>query len=274
MEVRIDFTKSAQDNADELYKKAKKLLAKKAGAVDAIKELQKRLEAAGAKGGVRQAPKILKVTKAEWYEKFHWFFTSSGMLAIGGRDAQQNEMLNSKYFGESDLFFHADIFGAPVVVLKDGAAADSGTKEEAAQFAACYSSAWKQMLGAVDVYAMRREQVSKSSEKGYLGAGSFLLKGEREWHRNMKLELVAFLDNGKLMMVPSKAFERMRFEKLQYARITIGDSIKHDAAKKLARILGHDGLDAIMVRLPTGTFSVVASAIAPGSASAGAAAKS
>ena len=195
------------------------------------------------------------------------------MLAIGGRDAQQNEMLNSKYFGDSDLFFHADIFGAPVVILKDGAKADNATREEVAQFAACYSSAWKQMLGVVDVYAMRREQVSKSSEKGYLGTGSFLLKGEREWYRGMKLELAMFLDNGRLMAVPSKAFEKMRFEKLQYARITLGDSIKSDAAKRIARILGYDNLDAIMVRLPAGTFSVAAGAATSGSFSTGASPK-
>ena len=256
MEVRIDFTKSAQDNADDLYKKAKRLLAKKAGALDAINELQKKLETANAHASVQQAPKVLKMAKTEWYEKFQWFFASSGLLAIGGRDAQQNEMLNSKYFSEGDLFFHADIFGAPVVVLKDGAGADGATKEEVAQFAACYSSAWKQMLGAVDVYAMRREQVSKSSEKGYLGTGSFLLKGEREWYRNMKLELVMFLDNGRLMVAPLKAFEKLPSSKMQYARIVQGDDIKSDAAKKLAHILGYDNLDSIMVRLPAGTFSI------------------
>jgi predicted ribosome quality control (RQC) complex YloA/Tae2 family protein len=256
MEVKIDFTKSAQDNADELYKKAKKLLAKKAGTANAIKELQKKLELANQKS-VQQAPKVLKVAKIEWYEKFHWFFTSSGMLAIGGRDAQQNELINSRYFGEEDLFFHADIFGAPVVVLKDGAGADVSTKEEVAQFAACYSSAWKQMLGVVDVYAMRRAQVSKSTQEGYLGTGSFLLKGEREWYRNMKLELVMFLDEGRLMAAPSKAFEKMR-EKMKCARIAQGDSIKSDAAKRIAHILGYDNLDSIMVRLPAGTFSVSA----------------
>jgi hypothetical protein len=178
------------------------------------------------------------------------------MLAIGGRDAQQNEMINSKHFDEGDLFFHADIFGAPVVVLKDGASSDSGTREEVAQFAACYSSAWKQMLGVVDVYAMRRDQVSKSTQEGYLGRGSFLLKGEREWYRNARLELMLFVDNSKLVTLPSKAFEKTDHEGKKFVRVVPGDSIKSDAAKRIAHLLDYDNIDAIMVRLPAGTFSV------------------
>ncbi len=274
MEVRIDFTKSAQDNADELFKKAKRLLAKKAGAEEAIKDLQKKLESAKNKKGELQVHKIVKVAKPEWYEKFHWFFTSGGMLAIGGRDAQQNEMINSKHFYENDLFFHADIFGAPVVVLKDGVNSDNAAREEVAQFAACYSSAWKQMLGAVDVYAMRRNQVSKSTQEGYLGKGSFLLKGEREWYRSMRLELVLLVENGKLVTLPSKAFEKPGHENKKCVRLTPGDSIKSDAAKRIARLLGYENIDAVMVRLPAGTFSVGSGAAVSGASSAGSSAES
>ena len=145
-------------------------------------------------------------------------------------------------------------------MLKDGSKADGATREEVAQFAACYSSAWKQMLGVVDVYAMRRDQVSKSSQEGYLGRGSFLLKGEREWYRSMRLELVMFVDNERLMVVPAKAFERMSTEKIKYVRITQGDSIKSDAAKRIAHLLEYESIDAIMVRLPAGTFSISAGA--------------
>ena len=37
-----------------------------------------------------------------------------------------------------------------------------------------------------------KNEVSKSKEKGSLGTGSFLLSGEREWHKNMALELAAY----------------------------------------------------------------------------------
>lgn len=196
MKITIDFTKSAQENADSFYNRAKRLAQKRAGAESAIKRLEKRLEGARKQSVQKAKPKVVSIQK-EWYEKFHWFFTSDNLLVIGGRDAHQNELLNSKHFDDSDLFFHANIFGASVTILKDGVKASNEAKEEAAQFAACYSSAWKEMLHAVDVYAMRRSQVTKSTSKGSIGFGSFLLSGEREWYRNVALSLVFFAKDGR-----------------------------------------------------------------------------
>ena len=129
--IEIDFTKSAQDNADEYYKKSKKLLAKKAGAEKAVVELKRRLEKA-EKGNVplEDNRKIVKISEKEWFEKFNWFYTSDGLLVIAGRDAHQNEMLNSKHFDDNDLFFHANIFGAPVTILKNGAGSGIEIRQE------------------------------------------------------------------------------------------------------------------------------------------------
>ena len=178
MEIEIDFTKSAQDNANDYYKKSKKLQQKKEGAKTAVKDLEKKL--ADARTNAKKKPEriVIKTVKKEWYEKFHWFYTSNNMLAIGGRDAHQNEQINSKHFEENDLFLHADIFGAPVFVLKEGTVADRSVREEVAEFAASYSRAWQEGQRTVDVYAMKRNQVSKSSSKGSLGTGSFLLSGK------------------------------------------------------------------------------------------------
>jgi predicted ribosome quality control (RQC) complex YloA/Tae2 family protein len=43
MEIEIDFTKSAQDNANDYFKRSKKLLLKKEGAQKAVKELEEKL---------------------------------------------------------------------------------------------------------------------------------------------------------------------------------------------------------------------------------------
>ncbi len=37
---------------------------------------------------------------------------------LGGRDASQNEELVKKYMGGQDLFVHADVHGASVVIVK------------------------------------------------------------------------------------------------------------------------------------------------------------
>ena len=254
MQIKIDFTKSAQENADDYYKKSKKLLQKKIGAEKSIKDLEKKL--LGIKSSAVAERKTIIIKKpGEWYQKFHWMHTPSGFLAIGGRDAKQNETLNSKYFDDNDLFFHADIFGASVFILKNGAEAKANDRECTAQFAACYSSAWKKMLPVVDVYSMRREQVSKSTEKGTISSGSFLLKGEREWYRNMQLELIFFVVDGELRVIPGNALSGLSGLNVQkYVIVHEGKSEKADAAKEICKMLGYGDIDMVMRQLPAGTF--------------------
>ena len=171
MEIEVDFTKSAQMNAKDYFGESKKAKWKMEGAKRSITDLQKKLKEAEALEEKRKEMRI--VQKREWYEKFNWFFTSSGMLAVGGRSADQNEELNSKHFEAHDLFFHAEIFGASVVILKDGTKSKKEDREEVAQFAASFSKAWENAQGIVDVYSLNREQVTKSRNAGSLAKGSF-----------------------------------------------------------------------------------------------------
>ncbi len=256
MEMEIDFTKSAQENANEYYKKSKKLHQKKEGATKAVKELEEKLSKARAGAKKPQERKMIKAVKKEWYEKFHWFYTSNNMLAIGGRDAHQNELINSKHFDDRDLFLHADIFGAPVFILKDGAISERGIREEVAECAACYSRAWQEGQRTVDVYAMKRNQVSKSSSKGSLGTGSFLLSGERDWYRGVQLALVMFVKEERLHAVPLATFKKTQDDKITHVKVTQGNFKKSDAAKKIAVKLSYNDIDNIMRQLPVGGFRV------------------
>ncbi len=272
MEVEIDYTKSAQKNAEEYFAMAKKARKKAEGAEKSIRELESRLKGEH-KAETKKARKVL--LKREWYEKFNWFFTSNSMLAIGGRSAQQNELVNSKHFESGDLFFHADVFGASVVILKGGEKAARSIREEAAQFAACYSRAWEHGSSSANVYSLKREQVSKSKEKGSLGTGSFLLSGEREWYRNTALELCAYIFTPKIdlhkSVVPFLQDTYINIESSEiniaphatckalaigrYITIRPGNSKKSDAAKYIAKQLGYSDIDYIMQHLPAGTFS-------------------
>ena len=47
--------------------------------------------------------------ESKWYERYRWFITSDGFLAIGGRDASSNSAIIRKYLTEQDLVFHAEI---------------------------------------------------------------------------------------------------------------------------------------------------------------------
>ena len=255
MELELDYDMSAQENANLYYTKAKKLLQKKDGAAKAVEEMRERL--AAAKDSAPAAmKKIVVKRRLEWYEKFNWFFTSGGKLVIGGRDAQQNEMVNSRHFESGDLFFHADIHGASVTVMKDGENSGKADREEAAQFAASFSRGWQEGLRSVDVYCMRREQVSKSTEKGSLGTGSFLLSGEREWYRNVPLALACFVRDGIFSIVPGKAAESLGLADAKVLHLSQGEKKKSDAAKLVSRLLEYDDVDYIMQHMPNGNFNI------------------
>ncbi|MCL5008478.1 MAG: NFACT RNA binding domain-containing protein [Candidatus Marsarchaeota archaeon] len=260
MDVVIDFTKSAQENAQSYFEKSKKAKAKAEGARLSAEELKAKF--AKVEEQQEKQKKMKTLERREWFEKFNWFFTSSGLLAIGGRSADQNEELNSKHFAEADLFFHADIFGASVVILKDGKGSGRKDREEAAQLSASFSKAWDNSQTTVDVYALDRGQVTKSRNSGSLGKGSFVLKGEREWYKNTPLGLCAFMEElgaeGKKRKVaciaPLTACENRGIN--DFVGISLGKMKKSDAAKLIAKKLGYDDVDYIMQHLPAGPFSV------------------
>ncbi len=274
MDVEIDFTKSAQQNAERYFELSKKARRKMEGAQRSIKELEARRD---EKAVAEPKNKVRRMVSREWYEKFNWFFTSNSMLVIGGRSAQQNELINSRYFTDGDLFFHADVFGASVVILKMGENAPREIREEVAQFAACYSRAWEGGTSSANVYSLKRSQVSKSKEKGSLGTGSFLLSGEREWYKNMPLELAAFkydnrqelirsatpvlqtqtisieIQSNQIQIAPFYACKALNIS--NYVAITPGSKKKSDIAKIIAKKLGFDDIDYVMQHLPAGGFS-------------------
>lgn len=76
-----------------------------------VRVLQKRRDDAKARPMARPR---------RWFEKFRWFHTSEGLLAIGGRDAGTNSLLVRRHLAAEDLVFHAEIPGSPFFVLKGG----------------------------------------------------------------------------------------------------------------------------------------------------------
>jgi predicted ribosome quality control (RQC) complex YloA/Tae2 family protein len=226
----LDLNSSAQENAAMYYEKAKKMREKAEGTERAIEETRKELEKFEAV--VEKKPRMKR--KAQWYEKFHWFISSDGFLVIGGRDAEQNELLYSKYFEDADVFLHADIHGAPFVVVKNGSSATEKTLEEAAQFAASYSSAWKEGMSAVSVYAAKKEQVSKHSHGEYVPKGGFVIKGDRKWFKNIELKMYIGVTESDIECIPARCGKE-RF--ISYFELKPGGVGKGDLSKKLFQLL-------------------------------------
>ncbi|MCX6772491.1 MAG: NFACT RNA binding domain-containing protein [Candidatus Micrarchaeota archaeon] len=253
MKLKLDFRKTAQENASAYYGLAKELASKEAGAKKAIEETKKEMESAGKEHELAVSSKVapkMKRTK-KWFEKYRWFYTSGEKLVVAGRDAKQNDMLVAKTMTDDDLFFHADIQGAPATILVGGKDATPQEKKEAAQFAASHSSAWKVGAAAVDVYAVKKMQLSKHAQGGFVGSGGFAISGEREWFRETPLGLAVGMQEGIIICLPQV---HPGAQKLG-AMLSLGNFEKGQAAKRVAGLLRANP-DEILLALPSGKFSI------------------
>ncbi|HSB46663.1 MAG TPA: NFACT RNA binding domain-containing protein [Candidatus Bilamarchaeum sp.] len=198
MRIKLFYERSVHDNAAYYYGLAKESREKIEGAKKAMKETEKEMEQAK-----KTEKKDVRVKRQkEWFEKFHFAYTAGGRLMLGGRSAQQNDFLVSKHMDERDLFFHADIQGGAVVVLKDGLAAGEDELPEAAQFAASFSNAWKNGNAGVDVYCVKKDQLTKNVSGGFVPAGAFAILGERKWFRSTALALRIGLGEKGIEILP------------------------------------------------------------------------
>jgi len=256
MDVEIDFEKSLEENASSYFEKSKLAKKKLSGLRKAMLDLEKKASSLKEKA---PEEKLAVKRKRQWFEAFNWFKTSQGFLVIGGRDAKSNETVVKKHMEEGDLFLHAEIQGGSACIVKaEGKAIPLESLEEAAQFAAAKSKAWQQRLSSVDVYAVAKEQVSKSAPTGEaLSTGGFMIYGERQWFRKTPLRFSIGLleEQGSFVPMggPPKAVERhcpVRFE------ILFGKLKKSDAAKALLAKFGEKAgknnisLDDVLALLP------------------------
>jgi predicted ribosome quality control (RQC) complex YloA/Tae2 family protein len=232
--IRLLLGKNAKQNADLHYSESKRYKEKAERAEAALKEMEKRI-AKAEKQGAKQAKTEVAAkteTKKEWFMHFRHFLTSRGRLCIAGRSADENEEIVKKYMEDADLFFHADIHGGAVAVMKDGTNADIREKLECAVFAASYSSAWDLGYNEVDVFAAKRGQITKNVSEGGLKKGGFGITGEREWFRHSTLGLLVGIKDGRVQCAPWNL--NPGFEK--YVELRPGGNMQKPQAVK--RIMG------------------------------------
>lgn len=229
---------------------------------DAAKEAERKVESAErALASLRERqvvreerPVVLKrQEKKFWFESYRWFLSSEECLVLGGRDAKSNERLVQKHMEQKDRYVHADIYGAPSVVVKWKEGATEKTLEEACAFAVCFSRAWNAQIGAAAAYWVLPDQVSKTPESGeYLKTGAFVIRGKRNYFSKLPLRLaIGFIEyegERKLMCAPESAVAARNME---YILLTPGDKSKEKVASELSPLLGVE-VDRIVSLLPPG----------------------
>ncbi|KAK7198491.1 translation-associated element 2 [Novymonas esmeraldas] len=205
--VEVVLSKTAHANAANYFGRLKQHRAKLERTVAAT---GKAAAGAARKGAQKQAQiterkVIVKERQRHWWEKFFWFRTSAGDLALRGRDVQSTELLVRRVMRLGDLFIQCDVDGSLPCVLRpmndvwqqhlsssssggvgggddddDRAAAPALTQPvalhsvgEVGAWCVAFSGAWesKQSTGSWWVYA--------SQVTGGTASGTYLYSGER-----------------------------------------------------------------------------------------------
>jgi len=248
----LSLRKSVFDNAARFYEQYKranrKLKGAKAASEESCKQLQRtkaKIAKAEATGRIKPAEVVeetaeRKIRRKNWFEKFRWFVSSDGFLVVAGKDAVSNEVLVTKYAEEEDLVIHADVVGAPFVVVKtEGKKTSEECLQEAGVFAASFSRGWREGFASVDVYWVNPAQLSKSAPSGeYVPHGGFLVLGRRNWMRGtpLKLAIGVARENGEVRFVGGP-IDAVKAKTSSYVVIVPGDSKGKVLFKHVLKVL-------------------------------------
>ncbi|KAH7392249.1 hypothetical protein DE146DRAFT_662031 [Phaeosphaeria sp. MPI-PUGE-AT-0046c] len=188
--IDIDLALSPWANSSEYYDQKKTAASKEdrtlQASTKALKSHEKKVTE-DLKKGLKQEKDVLRpVRKQQWFEKYIYFISSDGYLVLGGKDAQQNEIIYRKYFRKGDVYVHADLKGAMPMIIKNkpstpDAPIPPSTLSQAGNLSVCTSDAWDSKAG-MSAWWVPADQVSKTGETGeFLAPGMFNIKGKKEY---------------------------------------------------------------------------------------------
>ena len=250
--IWIDKTKSLEANASSYFDKSKEM----------DRKAERTREVIASKAVSKPKKKIVKNQNIEWFERFRWFITTDGEIAVGGKDARSNELVVKKYLKNNDRYAHADIHGAPSVVVKNinGIQPSEQSMLEACNFSLSYSKAWGARVSGGHSFWVENDKVSKTPNTGeFLAKGAFVIRGKRNWHRNLELNvaigLISYDGTLKFMGGPISSIEK---HSEKYVIFRPGFTERKIVIRKLSEALSAESTD-IEKLLPSGGFDLVRS---------------
>lgn len=259
IEADIKLSGSVEENASWHYDLASKAEAKAERAKEALEESRqekRRIEEQGV-----QVDELAErgTERRFWFEEYRWCLASTGHVMVGGRDAKQNDRVVKRYLEPKDRYAHAEIHGAPSVVVKadDGDPPPEEALEQAIALSVAYSKAWKAHQASGEGYWVLPEQVSKSPESGeYLATGAFIIRGTRH-HASVPVRVavgrVTIEDAPKVMGGPVEAVQARSDA---YVVLEPGEEPINEIAGRLADALDAD-VEAVQKALPPGPSRIV-----------------
>jgi hypothetical protein len=184
------------------------------------------------------------------YENFRWFFTSNGILVVGGKSDEQNEIVLNNFLKPNFTVLHTSEPGSPfMIIVSDNP--DKKDMEESAIFCACFSKKWKSQEKLIEIDIFKGDQIYKNKN---MKTGTFGVKGNKKTIK-VKPELVLVIQRGKLRAVPKTTKEKKIVE------ITQGDMSKEAAADIISKKIKNEfnypfTKEEIMSAIPSGNLEI------------------
>jgi len=259
-EVTLDYGLNLDANANLLYQRSKELREKAKGAEEALRETEAMIEKRRKGAERKEALDKMTPTKQFWFERYKWFITVNSRLVMAGRDAKTNDQLVKKHLKPEDRYAHADVHGAPSVVVKTGSEAVEEELREACVFALCHSKAWNAGVREGSAYWVHPDQVSKQPQAGeFVPRGGFIIRGKRNYFHHLPLEMGVgqFQHEGerKIMCAPRKTIESACD---RYVIIAPGKEGRSFLSSQLAKVFGVPEEEVSRI-LPPGDIEIVTS---------------
>jgi predicted ribosome quality control (RQC) complex YloA/Tae2 family protein len=254
LKVTLDIRKDVNNNARAYYEGIKVVRDKLKGAEAALgrtraeveRLVERRTRAVKAEDAEASTGRRKARRKRFWFESYRWFISANGNIVLGGKDANSNRRLVKRHLVEGDRYIHADVHGAPSIVVKaadhNGKPLDipDGTLEEACHYAVCFSKAWSGMLGSGEAYWVKPEQVSTTAQSGeFVPKGGFMIRGKRNYVRNLDMRLaVGLVRIENVDVVMCAPIESIKARTDRYHVLVPSSSKKTDVSRALAKELG------------------------------------
>ena len=232
--VDVDLALSPWSNARQYYDQRKSAAVKEQKTIQssekALKSTEKKIGADLQKGLKQEKDLMRPQRKAYWFEKFIYFISSENYLVLGGKDAQQNEILYQRYLKRGDAYVHADIQGAASIIVKNkpGKADDPlppSTLSQAGTLAVATSTAWDSKA-VMSAWWVQAEQVSKTTPSGdFLQPGIFGINGAKN-----------FLPPAQLLLGFGLLFKISEGSKARHLKHRVHDEASAEGASKNASV--------------------------------------
>jgi len=251
LEVLLDLRRTVRENASAGFSASKEAGEKARRTLELLDEVKSKMQKLESTGPER--PQLTPSARArprrkpEWFERFRWFLSSDGNIVVAGRDATSNDRLVKRHLKDGDAYSHADLHGAPSVVVKGTEGRAEGeagiperTLKEACQFALICSKAWAAGLASGSAYWAKPDQVSKTPESGeYLPKGAFMVRGRKNFYHDLEMRLaIGRVERGGQVILMGGPVSALSSRTGEFVVLEPGEDDHRTMARKVSERLG------------------------------------